>query len=427
MNHLLLMPDAPTGTPPPLEPSGDGDMASQMVAEMTAASAPPAAAPAPAAPAAPTPAAKTPEPPKPAAQPPKAATPPAKPAVAPPAKVEPPKGPPAAKVTPPAADKPLDWKTAPEQFRTAHEKLLQTFEATKTELSTKLTTTEGRMRELEGKKFLSPEQEQKYAQLEKDQQALRAELYSRDYRESPEFKAKWEGRAKQVFTRIGNELKSIQVTDGEGNARVATMADFQKIQALGDSQVEQRRQAKAMFGEDADVVIAAARELQSIQQQANEEIEAKRNGFQSERDQQAQKFQQEGEQARQVFGEYDTLLTQKFPQYFAPIEGNEEYNKALDEGLKYVDSSSLSLNAKTPQERAQTTAMLRRWAGAFPAQQVMLKQLQAQNADLQAQIEKLRGTDPGELGGGGGGGGEQTEVGGTDAMTAEIEKLQRQA
>jgi cysteinyl-tRNA synthetase len=262
--------------------------------------------------------------------------------------------------------------------------------------------------------------------LETRQQQLEAELYSRDYRESPEFKAKYQAKADKIFQTVQTELKGIQVTENDVQ-RPATLADFGKIRSFGDSQVEQRRQAKALFGEDADVVLSLARELKGIEDVANDEIEAKRNGFQSERQQQQQRFQSELQTGQRVFGEYDKLLVEKFPQYFAPIEGNDEFNQALQQGVQFVDSNSTGFNQKSPEQRAQSSALIRRWASAWPANQILIKQNTAKIAELEATVLKLQGSDPGAGGESGGGmqaGGE--EVGGTDAMSAEIEKLQQQ-
>jgi hypothetical protein len=392
-------------------------MADQMVAEMNAAtSAAPAAAPAEptSAPVAETAPAVPPAPPE------------AKPASTPP---------PATKFVPVAKPSPvpakpatpvLDWKTAPKQFKEAHEALKSRFESTERELKGKLFTTEQSMKQLEAKKFLTPEQEAKYTQLETRQQQLEAELYSRDYREAPEFKAKYQAKADKIFQTVQTELNGIQVTENDVQ-RPATLADFGKIRSFGDSQVEQRRQAKALFGEDADVVLSLARELKGIEDVANDEIEAKRNGFQSERQQQQQRFQSELQTGQRVFGEYDKLLVEKFPQYFAPIEGNNEFNQALQQGVQFVDSNSTGFNQKSPEQRAQSSALIRRWASAWPANQILIKQNTAKIAELEATVLKLQGSDPGAGGESGGGvqaGGE--EVGGTDAMSAEIEKLQQQ-
>ena len=282
------------------------------------------------------------------------------------------------------------------------------------------------MASLEKRKYLTPEQETKYAQLEQKQQQLEADLYSRDFRESPEFKAKYQTKADKVFQAVQNELKGIQIDDGEGGTRTATLADFSKIRALGDSQVEQRRQAKALFGDDSDVVIALARELKTVEDAANEEIESKRTNWASERTKQAEMSQQDQKTFQTEFEQVDKALLEKFADQFAPKEGNEEFNNALQGGLDYVDNNSNGFSGKTPAERAKTSAILRRWAGSYPANQVFIKQQATKIAELEATIAKLQGTDPGAGGDGGGtGGGPDSGTGGADALAEEINRLQQ--
>jgi len=429
-SHILRMADAPNGggaTPPPIEVAGDGDMASAMVAEMEKVSGgqppAPAAAPAPAAPA-PAPAAKPPEPAAPAAKAP-APAPAAKPA-AQPAK---PAAPAAAKPGAPAAEPQLDWKTAPAQFRAAHEKLVQVHQQETARLSTELQQATSKMRDLEGKKFLSPEQEQKYAKLEQEQQRLAAELYARDYEQSPEFKQKFESRAVQVYNEMDAELKGMMVNGEDGNQRPATRGDFQKVvMAAFQSKTAAIKAAKELFSEDdAQVILDGAKSLAAIQKEGQAAIDAKRSGYQSEREKQAQTLEQTRQSANQNFTQYDGLLEKTFPQYFGPIEGNDQYNKAREEGLNFVDSVIREIKNDGSPRDIQQSALIRRWAAAFPAAQVLLKQRGDEIAALQATIAKLKGSDPGALGDGGGtGGGGGEEAGGTDELARQIDEITRQ-
>ena len=412
--HLLFMADEIPGgngggTPPPAAPAGD--FVDSMMAEMSAAGGgdggtPPPATTPPAAPAAPA------DPPKPAAT---AA--PAAPAPKPASSVAPP--------APKAGEPVLDWKSAPKQFKEAHEKLKSEYETTKKTLESQLTTTKQQMQALEQRKFLTPEQETKYMQLEQKQQQLEADLYSRDFRESPEFKAKYQAKADKIFQTVQNELKGLVITEND-TQRPATLADFSKVRSLGDSMVEQRRAAKAIFGDDADVVLGMARELKAIEDAANEEIESKRANWSNERKQAEEKFNAENTSSQQFFGNFDKMLTEKFPDKFAPIADNPEFNAALQKGLEFVDTNSAGFNGKSVEERAKSAAIIRRWASSWPANQILLQQRAAKITELEARIAKLQGSDPGAGGDGGAGGGGGSEVGGTDAMGDEIAKLTQQ-
>jgi len=408
-------PDAGGGTPAPAtEPDGGSSgMADNIMAELSAAgSGTPPAEPTPTP--TPTPAAK----PAAAHAPAKPAE-PAKPNPAAPAK---PTAPPAKPAAAAPVEKPLDWKTAPANFRAAHEKLQQVFDAQTRELKTKLQTTESRMRELEQREYLTPEQKQQYARMQERQQQLEADLYSRDYRESPEFKAKYDAKSQKVWGLLQGELEGIQVT-ANGETRKATTTDVQRIRAESSSLAAQRRLAKEMFGDDADVVLKYVGELKAIEDAANDEIAAKRSGWQQEREGLTKKQQEEQAAMGRTYKDFDTQLAQK---HFAPLPDNPDYNKAMEDGLKFYDSQNVDFGKKTPEERAKVLALVRRMAGAWPAAQTLITQKDARIAELEGQLAKLQGSDPGN----GGDGGAPTPTGdgdgGTDTLAQEIAKLQAQ-
>lgn len=321
----------------------------------------------------------------------------------------------------PAEEKPVDWKTAPANFRAAHEKLQRTFDTTKSELTSKITSTEQRLQEYASREYLTPEQKQQQQKLQQRLQLLEADLYARDYQQSPEFKAKYEDKAKKVWSAVQAELKGLQVNDKD-QQRPATVADFQRVQAEVSSLAAQRRIAREMFGDDADVVLKYVGELRSIEDSANDEIIAKRQGWSNERDASAAKMREQHQTAQRIYSDFDTQLAQK---YFQPLEGNKDYNEALDKGLSFVDTNSTVFGRKTIQEQAQVTALIRRMAAAWPAQAVLIKQKDARISDLEAQLSKLQGTDPGAGGEAGGETPAQENGGGTDNMALEIEKLGR--
>lgn len=416
MLKLLLFPDAPGGAPPAVEPAGgSAGMADQIMADLNSAAASPSAAPTEAPPAAPAPATAPPAGGSPPAKP---AT-PAKPAEAPQAKPAPPK--PGAPAPAKPADKPLIWDSAPAQFREAHRKLQEVHDATKAELQTKITSANQRLEELSAREYLTPDQKATYQRQAEQLQQMQSELYSRDFQQSPEFKEKYAVKVQKIWTNVQAELKGLQVKDAAGNERPSTMADFQRVHGEQSSLTAQRRLAKEMFGEDSDVVLRFASELKQIEDAANDEIEGKRNGWAKERETSAATQQQQQIATQRVYTEFDAAVAQKF---FQPIEGNGEYNKALDEGLKFVDGSSSAFSQKTPEAKAQTAALVRRLAAAYPAQAVLVQQSKARITELEALVAKLQGTDPG-AGGEGGEGGGMPAAGGTDSLADEIGKLGR--
>jgi len=366
------------------------------------------------------------EPVAPAAAPAKPAEPAAKPAAPAAAKPAKPAATPAKPAAPAAKadDKALDWKTAPANFRAAHEKLQQESARQTTELNTKIATTESKMRELEKREFLTPEQKEQYKRLDERQKQLEAELYSRNYQESPDFKKKWDAKSREVWDRISANLKSLQV-DLEGTPREATFSDVQKVKlALDESEAAMFDVAEQMFGKKAPIITSLVTRLKGIEDEARAEVKQKRDGWEQEIKTNEQKRQEEGQTYIRLQSEFDAQISQK---YFPQIADNPDYNKALEEGLKFIDTHTGNYGKQTVEQRAKTTAIIRRMAASVPAKDVLISQLTAKNTELETLVKKLQGSDPGAGGddsGGGGGGSEPSS--GTDTLTAEIEKLQRE-
>src|ERR1039458_6322707 len=164
---------------------------------------------------------------------PAAKTPPAKPGEAKPAPKEAKPAPVIAPKGKPAPVVPtLDWKTSPPDFRAAHEKLLQSHEQLKTEKATELGKLNARLSELDKRKVLTAEQEAEYQKKDERIRQIESDLYSRDYRESPEFKEKFETPWKDKYSAALGEIKGLNVTykeNDEDKQRPATKADFDRV------------------------------------------------------------------------------------------------------------------------------------------------------------------------------------------------------
>lgn len=405
MKRILYAPDPPGGGGTPPTPaiapaSGGGSALSDLIKDDDSPPAPPAPTPAatpdadktpPAAPAAPKPPAAPPAPPKPAP------TPPRRPKPAPP--------------TP--AEKALDWKTAPEQFRTAHEKLLQTKQAIETEYqqfkttnATQQSEVQRKLADLEKKRYWTPEDESKYASLERRSKDIEAELYARDFEASPQYKAEFTEKWNEAYTDAVNAVVSMEVTvkgdDGEEKTRSATKRDFESIRALTGDPSAQRKLAKQLFGEDADIVLGHTRTLVGIEKDAAKAVAAKRGEYEAnlktylENSQNVSRAQHQASEA----AEQDLIKTH--PQFFGDDPNDPKAGEALKRGLEFVDNSySREATAKmTPMQLAERATVLRYMAGAFPRLCSTIKRLQADNASKDEELKKYRGTDPGAGGDG---------------------------
>jgi hypothetical protein len=364
-----------------------------------------------------------------------AGTPPAKPAAAAPAAPAKPAGDkaPAAPAAKPAApapapakpgEKTLDWKTTPTEFRAAHEKALAENQRITTELNAKIQTTEGKIRELEQRRFWTAEEEERYKKLQDQSEQLQAQVYAMDYRLSPEFKTKYEQKRDKILEDVKGEVSAIKVKHGDGE-RDATMGDFARIME-GKTLGSMRKIAKEIFGDDAEVMLKYASDLKTVGEQANEEISQRQANYATERNKQQALANQDYETGRTTFTAYDAALVKAFPGKLSPLEGNAEFNDALKKGLDYIDGLSRNFSQQTVQQRANNTALSRRMAAGFFGAQILISQRDAEITELKSAIAKLQGSDPGSGGDGGAGGGAGggQGAGGSDSLADQIDKLQ---
>jgi len=271
----------------------------------------------------------------------------------------------------------------------------------RTNAQTELGKLNGKLKELEGKRYWTKEDEEKHAAMEKRQQQLESDLYSRDYKESPEFKDKYQKRADKVFNTVTKTLKGMTVKymeNDEEKERQATITDFNRIRSLDDSLVEQRKLAKSLFGEDADIVLSHARELSNIEEEANDAIETQKKSWTQTKEQFLDSQKKNRELATTTYNEITSQLVSKYPDYFGEDAANPDANAALKGGLDYVDMISKSVNAMPSQEAAKNTAIIRMMAGSFPKHLKIIEQLKAELAEAKTDLGKLRKSDPGSGG-----------------------------
>jgi hypothetical protein len=319
----------------------------------------------------------------------------------------------------------------PVKLRIAHKKLKEEYETFKQSQATERQSLASKLAELEKKPFLTPEQQARYDALEKRQQDLEAELYARDFQESPEFKTKYQEKWNKQWKDAVEDVKGMQVKyseqiqrDGEliseEKTRAATQRDFERVFALRNSRAEQRTLAKQLFGEDAAAVLEYTQKLYSIEESGQQEISEKRNTY----DQKRRQFQEKEQGFAKTFdathSEFEQLLVQKYPQNFGDDPENPEAVDAMNKALTMLDGFAQERAKLSPEERgklaAKQAALIRRYAASFPRALVMLKKKDDIIAAKDAELARYRKTDPGEIEGGGGGGALEKKPMGSDDL-----------
>lgn len=287
---------------------------------------------------------------------------------------------------------------------------------TQAEKQAELSKLNDKIAELEKRRYLTPEQEQRQAAMEKRAKELEGELIARDYRKSPEFQREYQEKWQSAYEDAVADVGQLKIVDQEGaEPRMATRADFEKIRLAG-GRVQQRTLARAMFPEDNDLVLNHINTLASIEKSAQDAIARKQASFETEQQQESQAYQSK-------YQEVDANLVAKYPNFFGEDPAMPEATTEMQKGLDYVDKAmEQSVNAPVA-ERAALAATLRRWAGSFPRMVYVLNKKDAQIAELTERLAKFEATDPGSGGDAPSPTPESKSLGGVDAMAAEFDKL----
>lgn len=407
----LKVEPAPLPTPSGDAGTGSSQMAEEFMADLAGT---PAAQPA----AAPEPVKEpkaAPEPAKPAATPakPAAAVAPAKPAATPaPAK-------PAAKIN---IDDP---KVSAADLRKHLKDILADKDKTVGEKQKEIETLQGKIKGFEGKRFWTDDDEKLSQQATQRLAQLEADLYGRDFRQSPDFKAQFQDKFDRLWSKGVETVKGLTVTWREGEEDKSRPATQQDLLRVVDAPASERyKLAKQLFGEDFTIVMDYANKLNDIREAADEAVSEKQKNYQSDTQRQAEQFKTVSTQIEQFVKEAGENLVQKFPDVFSAKEDEPEVAAALKKGFDFVDDARINQGKLNPNERAAKIAVIRAWSGAFPRLMHDRSKLMAENAALREEIAKYNKSDPGNMGEGGGeGGGAGKDDGGSDELAAEFAKL----
>jgi len=249
------------------------------------------------------------------------------------------------------------------------------------------------------------ELETKAQEYEKRAKELDEHIKYVDYTKSSEFQEKYQKPYEQAWQRWMADLGELTVQDPSGAERPIQPADLLELVNLPLQKA--REAAESTFGNFADDVMSARKEIRSLfdqQQRALEE--AKKLG--SERTAQAQKQQQEQMEAlrkeqAQVWEEANKAVVadEKYGKLFKPVEGDEEGNARLQKGYELSDRA-FSVNPNNPQltkdQRAEVVrlhAAVRNRAAAFGRVAYQALQLEAKVAELTAALAKYKSVEPG--------------------------------
>lgn len=257
----------------------------------------------------------------------------------------------ATETTPPEPERPLK---APE-LRKAYEESKKKIEQ---ELTPKITKLEARIKELEA---ADPAQVGPMAEQIKSIKArnddLERHIQLLDFSKSEKYQKEYFQPYVKAWDKCLADLAGLEVEMPNGETRKPTEADIQRLATLPLGELI--KQSNAMFGDAGDVIRGHVREIVRLNEAQTEALaNAAKNAEEFAKNNQTKTFEEQ-KQRHQLWKDVNDQLREKFPKFFAPIEGDVEGNKLLDQGFA-LTNIIFSTGKLTPEEIALLPNTFRR-------------------------------------------------------------------
>lgn len=284
------------------------------------------------------------------------------------------------------------WEKAPKNLKNAYFKYRR-------ETTEKITKAEARIRELESKATQTPADLAKIKQLEERAEQLQKELDARetalveaDYSKSTEFKRDYVDKANAAYTQAISVIKTLTVTNSEGESRLATEADFRALLKMEPAQQDIELDK---FGVSKNRVLAHINKIQGIEEAGNEAIARAREKAAEKTKQHQAEIGTRSEVFKQSYAVAQDELVKFKPEVFGTDEANPEANKIFENGLKFYDDTVANNGNLTPQQLAERAVIMRYGFAAYPKLELLLKKERANSAALKEELAKYRKSAPG--------------------------------
>lgn len=179
------------------------------------------------------------------------------------------------------------------------------------------------------------EQKEKIAAIEARNKELEEHIRRVDYKKSQEYLDKYEKPYAAAWQKARRDLAEVEVTMANGTTRKATDEDIMQLASMPLGAA--RRKASEMFGDSADDIMFHVRRISELSDQQDEALA----NFMKEAETQTQTKEQEAKTAAQnrvqFWNSANEELSKKYPDWFAPADGDTNGNSLLDKGLALAD------------------------------------------------------------------------------------------
>jgi hypothetical protein len=331
--------------------------------------------------------------------------------------------------TPPA--EPEMTEADMEKVIKANPKAWRVFEASKKKWQTEKSTLESRIAQIEAKANTTPADDKKLEALNKQLEELRGEagkyqqeLIKRDYSASPEYRRDYIDKANNIYAEAVGFVEQLTVTEGD-NERKATKADFDELRAMDLG--ARIKAAKAKFGDFASEVLGFTRDIDGVKRAAAEAVQRHAENYQKEA---ANRESMSAKEKADYDNFYKSSLegvqkNESYGKWFSPDEADPEATQLLNSGYEEIEKVTAELDKLPVDQKAAYSAVFRARAAATPRLILEINRRDSKISELEAELAKYRGTDPGSQAGRGGDGIQPSGAKGIREAAAEFDNIPR--
>ncbi len=222
------------------------------------------------------------------------------------------------------------------------------------------------------------------AQLESD---LRESAYER----TDEYKQEFEQPIVNAFKNAYADVAQIEVENEDGTTRKLTNEDFNSILQMPLGQAT--REASKLGPAATAILLQHRQQILALHNRKNESLGHFKQKYLERQEQQKVIGEKQHTALIENWTKANDEAKSKYPQFFAPDDGDEEGNALLEKGFEIADKM-FDGSRLTPQERVNLHAAVRNKAGAFDRMVYRNRKLVKKVEQLEKELEDFRKSEP---------------------------------
>src|ERR1700744_1285778 len=250
--------------------------------------------------------------------------------------------------------------------------------------------------------------EERAAKAEQRATELEKQLTFVDYSQTEEFKTTYVKPYEGAWGKAMEELRELTVPDGNGGERQIVPNDMLAI--VNAPLAKARQMAEELFGNFANDVMTHRNTIRGLYEKQAAAIEdAKKNGFEKQKQQQEQAQQADAQLTKAITDTWQAeneavMKNEKVSTLFKPRDGDDKWNTMLQQGYELVDKG-FAMNPRdpklTPEQRTEAIrrhAAIRNRAAGWGALRLEVERLGQQLKATQAELAQYKESEPGANG-----------------------------